>query len=84
MSAKHRHYLAAVLAAVAFVVLLTPANTPAPSPSPPGGLVLTGLFIGPTAADDAAVLAALCDELARVIESDGQRETPRLKTGLHQ
>lgn len=84
MSAKHRHYAAAALAAAAFVVMLKPGSAPdpTPAPQPPSGLSLSGLFIGPTAADDAAILSALCDELALIIEADGKREQPRLKTGV--
>lgn len=54
---------------------------PAPTPEP-AGLSLRGLFVGPTAADDAATLAALCDEIAAVIEWDGEQDRPRLKTGV--
>lgn len=83
MSAKTRHYLAAVFGAIAFVSLLTPsAPTPAPQPGPPSAISLAGKFIGATAAEDAATIAALCDELARIIEADGTKEQPRLKTGI--
>lgn len=81
MSARNRHYLAALFGAVAFVSLLRPASAPAPKPEPAGAITLTGRFVGPTAADDAALLAALCDELARYIEFDGTKDEPRLKTG---
>jgi hypothetical protein len=81
MSAHARHYLAALLGAVAFVSLLSPKPAPAPKPDLPESLSLAGKFSGATAAEDAAVLAALCDELARVIEVDGKREPPRLKSG---
>lgn len=54
---------------------------PAPAPEP-AGFSLRGLFVGPTAADDAATLAALCDEIAAVIEWDGEQDRPRLKTGV--
>ena len=54
-----------------------PAATPTPE-----GFLLGGLFVGPTAADDAATLCALCDEIASVIEWDGSQPGPRLKTGI--
>lgn len=82
MSPKTRHHLAALFGAVAFVSLLAPAKSPAPKPTPPEAFSLSGKFIGATAAEDAAMLSALCDELARIIEADGQKESPRLKTGV--
>jgi hypothetical protein len=83
MSAKNRHYLAALFGAVAVVSLLGPTRAPAPRPDDPSSLSLSGKFIGSTASADAAVIAALCDELARIIEADGTREAgPRLKTGI--
>lgn len=81
MSTRSRHYLAALFGAVAFVSLLKPAPVPAPKPAPASSITLTGKFVGSTAADDACLLAALCDELARNIEFDGTKDQPRLKTG---
>lgn len=58
-------------------------SSPQPTPAPePDGLNLRGKFIGTTAAADAATLAALCDELAAVIEWDGMQESPRLRSGV--
>lgn len=54
---------------------------PTPAPGAVGELDLTGLFTGPTAAEDAAALAALCDELAAAVEYDGEQAKPRLTTG---
>lgn len=54
---------------------------PTPAPEPTAALDLRGLFTGPTAADDAAALAALCRELAGYTEADGALEKPRLTTG---
>jgi hypothetical protein len=82
MSPKTRHHLAALFGAVAFVSLMAPPAPPAPKPEPPEAFSLAGKFVGATAAEDAAILAALCDELARIIEADGQRESPRLKSGV--
>ena len=57
--------------------------TPAPGPEPaPGPLELRGLFVGPTAAEDAAVVAALTGELADEIAWDGQQDDPVFKTGV--
>jgi hypothetical protein len=72
VSDRTRHTLAAAFAAVAAVSMLSP-QTRAPSPQPgPTSLVLEGKFFGPTAAEDAANIAAITDELARIIEWDGQ------------
>lgn len=51
-------------------------------PPVPAEIVLRGQFIGPTAAQDAAMLSALCDELAVLIEEDGRKSQPRLTLGL--
>jgi hypothetical protein len=83
MSEKNRHYLAALFGAVAFISLLSPARSPAPKPDDPSAFSLSGKFFGATASEDAAVIAALCDELARIIEADGKRDGgPRLKSGV--
>lgn len=54
---------------------------PTPAPGAVGELDLTGLFTGPTAAEDAAALAALCDELGNYVQDDGDLAKPRLTTG---
>jgi hypothetical protein len=56
-----------------------PAPTP---PAPPAGLNLRGLFQGITAAEDAALVAALTGELADEIAWDGTLEKPLLTTGV--
>lgn len=57
--------------------------SPAPQPEPqPTGLSLRGLFVGETAAEDAAAIAALCDEIASEIAWDGTQDEPYLKTGV--
>lgn len=77
-----------LIIAAAFVVIaaglwLASGDKTPPSPAPtPTGFSLRGLFVGPTAADDAATLCALCDEIASVIEWDGSQPGPRLKTGI--
>ena len=61
-----------ILAVIALVWWLSqpgPAE-PTPAPQPPGELDLAGAFSGETAADDAAIVAALAGELADCIEFD--------------
>lgn len=56
---------------------------PAPEPEPaPNALRLDGLFVGEQAESDAALLAALCDEIADEIEWDGKQPEPMLATGV--
>ncbi len=84
MNEKVRHYAAATLGAVAVLSLAFGSGSPAPAPDDkPAKIVLAGKFIGPTAANDAAAISSLCDELARIIKEDGERlDGPRLKTGI--
>lgn len=78
-----RYILAAVLAAVGLVMMAIDGKpSPPPPPEPEGRLQLRGLFVGPTAGDDAHVIAALCAELADVIEWDGKLDKPRLASGV--
>lgn len=75
------------LAAVGLVVLallLMPRGTQdVPVPVPDAGpLNLRGDFIGPTASDDAALIGALCHELADEIEYDGTQPEPYLRSGV--
>lgn len=83
---QRKHLVAAALAAVgvgAWYWQGRPIDDgrPTPAPGTVGEIDLVGLFTGPTAADDAAALAALCDELAAAVEYDGQQDKPRLTTG---
>lgn len=78
---RWRFAAAAALILVALYWSLPAAPVPTPVPTP-DGLNLRGTFIGPSATDDAALLAALCGELADVIEWDGMKAEPRLKSGL--
>lgn len=55
---------------------------PTPAPPAPAGLSFKGLFIGPTAAADAAMLSGLCDEIASCLEVDGMKPQPRLTSGV--
>jgi hypothetical protein len=80
---KWRFAAAAALVLIALYWSLPPRPVPEPTPAPsPDGLNMRGTFIGPSATDDAALLAALCGELADVIEWDGMKAEPRLKSGL--
>jgi len=78
---KHVAVLALVVAAAIAFMPSKPAPTPQPAPVPPDAFTLRGKFIGPTAAEDAATMSALCGELASCIEYDGQHDQ-RLKTGV--
>ena len=79
---KHVAVLALVVAAaIAFMPSRSSTPTPQPAPVPPDAFTLRGKFIGPTAAEDAATMSALCGELASCIEYDGQHDQ-RLKTGV--
>lgn len=80
-----RHYAAGLLLAGALLTWSRPADSePTPAPEPDNAeLSLRGLFISPTAADDAQLLSALCEEIASCIEFDANREGgPRLTTGV--
>lgn len=78
-------YVAAVALLVAAVIAFAPSSSstpqPGPAPVPPDAFSLRGKFIGPTAAEDACTMAALCGELADCIEYDGKHDQ-RLKTGV--
>ena len=78
-----KHVAAVALVAAAVIAFAPHRQAPAPSPAPvpPDAFTLRGKFIGPTAAEDAATMSALCGELAECIEYDGQHDQ-RLKTGV--
>lgn len=75
-----RHIAAAALVAAA--LWSYSSQSPATPSPPPAGFSLQGLFVGPDAARDAALLSALCDELANEIEWDMQQDEPLLRTGV--
>lgn len=82
MTPQVKGIIAGLLIVVA-VVNMRPDPTPNPSPLPaPKSLNLRGLFVGESAVEDAALLAALCDEIANEIEWDGAQPDPFLKTGV--
>jgi len=77
-----RHILAVALLGIGLWSAFS--GKPAPTPAPGGGdIVLAGKFAGPTAAADAAIVAAMFTELSDEIEYDGQRAGgPLLTTGV--
>ena len=70
-----------IIAIAAWMLNAPPAPTPSPMP-PPGELDLSGAFVGETAADDAATVAAMTGELADLIEWDQMQAEPILTTGM--
>ena len=79
-----RHIAAAALvAAAALTYVNRPGEaTPTPAPMPAEGLDLRGKFAGMDAARDAAIVAAMCRELAEEIAWDGGQAEPLIKTGV--
>ena len=82
MSKLHRQILAGCLLAVAAVCVVAEL-LPTPQAAPEGPLVLRGVFIGPTAAEDAAALAGLARGVSEALRHDADRKDPRIETGLH-
>jgi len=83
MNGQIRIAVVLVLVAAAWWMSQDTAPQPAPpEPAPVVGLDLDGLFVGPSAAEDAAALAALADEIADEIEWDGQQADPYMTTGV--
>jgi hypothetical protein len=78
---SRRLVILAVIALVWWMSQPGPAE-PTPAPQPPGELDLSGAFAGETAADDAAIVAALAGELADCIEFDQMTADPLLTTGV--
>ena len=79
----HPLTLLAILAAGAMIAfsIRESGTPPAPAPAPVVGLDLRGRFVGPDAATDAGLTAALLEELADAIAFDGTQAEPRLKSG---
>lgn len=73
------------LVAVGLVFAAVAVNSiePRPVPQPDNGLVLQGLFTGPTALPDARIVQHLSGEIADCLELDGKAEKPRLSAGVH-
>lgn len=53
-------------------------TAPQPTPQPSGAITLKGLFTGPEAVQDAAVIAAMTGEIADELEWDGKQKTPKM------
>lgn len=70
-----------VAAAVLVAAYGDRAAPPRPVPPSPGPAGPSLVFVGPTASEDAATLAALAAEYADVLEADGRLDKPRLATG---
>jgi len=81
-----RHIAAAALVAAAVLTYVNSASettpSPTPVPLPAEGLDLRGKFVGTDAARDAAIVAAMCRELAEEIAWDGSQAEPLIKTGV--
>lgn len=73
--------IALLVAAAAIWFFQGRGGVPAPAPIETE-IPLRGKFVGPTAAEDAISLAAMCDEIAWQIEWDGMQEAPLFKTGV--
>lgn len=67
--------------ALLWSALIENASVPVPAPISTD-IPLRGLFVGPTAGDDALLLASLCEEVANEIQWDGMQEEPVLTTGV--
>ena len=71
-----------LLAAAAVVFFATGRESAPPAPpAPVAEIDLTGAFRGPTAAEDAMLVASMADEVGGVIEWDGRQAEPKLTTG---
>lgn len=83
---ERRHVAAAALLAAAALYWSgnkpPPAPAPTPAPPPARALDLRGAWVGPTAAEDAATVAAMLHEVADELEHDGMAAEPTLKSGV--
>jgi len=81
------HHLAGIMvlatAALYFGLESVGPAPPGPTPAPDAGpLSLAGLFAGPTASEDAALIGAMCTELADEIEFSSGKPDGYLSTGI--
>jgi hypothetical protein len=74
-------YLLIAGAAALYFWTARPSVAPPAPPSPPLEIDLSSAFQGERAAEDAATLAVMADEIANVIEWDGRQQEPLLITG---
>lgn len=77
---KTRIIIACCLCAAAYLIN-TAARTPEVKPNNPVAINIGPLLQGDTAASDCALIAAMCEEVAEVIEWDGMQDDPLLSTG---
>lgn len=78
-----RKWLGLALIVVAAGLWLLQNRPAVPTPAPlETDIPLRGKFVGPTAAEDAFTLSAMCDEIASQIEWDGMQEEPLFRTGV--
>lgn len=78
-----RTAIAVGLVLLALVLMPRGSHEPSPAPEPDAGpFSLKGVFLGPSASEDAALVGALCEELADEIEFDGTQSDPYLKSGV--
>lgn len=79
-----RHMAGAAMVAAAVLVWATSGGREAgPTPVPDAGPVsFKGLFTGPTASEDAALVGALCTEIGDEIAYDQSQPQPYLTTGV--
>lgn len=77
-----RVQLVVLLLFIAVCPYFFPLSAPAPRPPDNGDLSLSRSFTGPTASADAALVAALCAEIADVIDWDAAQAAPILTTGI--
>lgn len=78
-----RFWVGAAVAGGALLWSVLGADVSGPTPAPfDTDIPLRGLFVGPSAGDDALLLAALCEEVAGEIEWDGMQDEPVLTTGV--
>ena len=80
--APHQWIAGAILLVGVMLVLSGGRREDSPTPAPDiRPLSLRGKFTGPTASEDAAIIAGLTGELAEEIEWDGMQSHPFLVTG---
>ena len=78
-----RVYLGLAIVAVAIASTFYGGGEQVPTPAPnPSEVPLRGLFVGPTAGEDAVFLAVLCEEIAAELEHDGMQDEPAMTTGV--
>lgn len=78
-----RKWTGLALIFVAAGLWLAQGKLRSPTPAPiETEIPLRGKFIGPSAAEDAITLSAMCEEIASQIEWDGLQTEPIFKTGV--